>query len=323
MRRPELVAGARRQWPRGPNRRAVHCVAALILSMIFGRIDETLARDGTDCLDTETALDYWRPIRARAATSDLPADQLAIELVACLASPDPELRDRIGYELFTYWLRGGKLADTTRRTLLFALSPLLDDPAHSATLARSFAALVLAELMRSDAVLPFMTANERDRLLAAGLAALQREDDFRGLEPDIGWVHPLAHMADLLWRFALHPDTTPDQARDILVAIRAKVAPTAVFYSFNEGDRLARVAVVLFERRLVAAEDAVAWLTTFETPYSVQRWPDAFESREGMAELHNTRQFLRALSDQSQGMDIDQQVKTNLEALVARFTALI
>jgi len=42
-----------------------------------------------------------------------------------------------------------------------------------------------------------------------------------------------------------------------------------------------------------------------------------------MAELHNSRQFLRALSDQLEGHDVPEPVSDTLDGLVAGFTGLI
>ena len=282
---------------------------------------------GVDCLDSEAALDYWRPIKEQAATSDEPADPLAIELIACLSSPVPELRDQIGYELFTLWLRNDRLTDETRGTLLTELRALMSRPtargADDGALSRSFSALILAELMRSDAQKPFMSADERQALLADAAAAIGRESDFRGLDVDVGWVHPVAHMSDLLWRFALHPDTSSAQAELILAAVETKVAPTTVFYHFNESDRLARVVATIVERELVDLGLIVDWIGAFETPQSMQKWSDAFSSPQGMAELHNTKQFLRALSDQLAGADTSSRITERLNALVNGFTQMI
>ena len=52
-------------------------------------------------------------------------------------------------------------------------------------------------------------------------------------------------------------------------------------------------------------------------------WTDAFLTRAGMAELHNTKLFLRALSDQLQGADIDPAVSQAIDQLVQGFTQLI
>ena len=276
-----------------------------------------------DCRDTVAAFEFWRPVREQAEQTMAAADELAPELVGCLASPDPELRDTIAYELFTRWLRGETLSNDTRALLLKALETRLADTGGNAVLARSFAALVLAELMRSDAVRPFMTDADRESLLTLASAALAGESDYRGLDGEVGWVHPVAHMADLLWRFALHPATSADQARVLLDAVSAKVAPPGVSYSFNEGDRLARVVATIVRRELLPPAEVAAWLRRYAAPQMMDRWSAAFRSRAGMAELHDTKQFLRALSDQLDGDGIAPEISAVLGELVQGFTQLI
>ena len=276
-----------------------------------------------DCADTAAALEYWQPIREAAADTTPDADTHALELVNCLASPDPELRDRIGYELLTYWLREDQLTDDTRFELLRMLTPQLRDVTPTAGLRRSFSALILAELMRSDGIKPFMSTIEREHLLSETIAALDAETDFRGLEEAVGWVHPVAHMADLLWRFALHPATSTEQGTTLLGAVRSKVAPTTTAYRFNEGDRLARVISTLIRRGLVDYDIVAAWIGEFARPVSMESWSHAFQSPAGMAELHNTKQFLRALSDQLEGEDVDDRIAEPLKQLVGGFTDLI
>jgi hypothetical protein len=280
-----------------------------------------------DCMDTESALKHWQPIREQAPTSEAPPDELALSLLSCLGSPNPELRDRIGYELFTYWLRGEKLGDEIRRMLLVELSSMMAVspealPGDSA-FSRSFSALILSEVMRSDANQPFMTAAERQSLLDQAIRSLEEENDYRGLDAELGWVHPVAHMSDLLWRFALHAETTAEQAESILAGVRSKVAPTGVFYGFNESDRLARVITTIIQRELIDADRVALWIKSFEAPNSMEKWSGAFMSPQGMAELHNTKLFLRALADQLDGADIDAVITESLEALVQRFTQLI
>ena len=282
---------------------------------------------GVDCLNTHVALDYWRPIREQAQISNDPADALALELVSCLGSPDKELRDQIGYELFSGWLRGDQLDDETRTYLLRTLRSAIDVPSGdewgNKILRRSFSALILAELMRSDAQKPFMSDAERDTLLHSAMAAIEREDDFRGLDQELGWVHPVAHLSDLLWRFTLHPGTSSAQAEAILNSVKSKVAPAGAIYTFNEGDRLARIVATIIRMELVDPAFLGEWLMTFAAPQASAKWSAAFNSPEGMAELHNTKQFLRALSDQLAGVELDPKISDPLEALVRGFTQLI
>jgi hypothetical protein len=296
---------------------------AAVLLIVGARVDAATV----DCLDSEAALNYWRPIPEQMRTSEEPPDSLALELIPCLGSPAPELRDQIAYELFTYWLRNDRLTDETQRTLLVELSALMNQPparvADNAALSRSFSALILAELMRSDAQKAFMDDKQRQTLLNHATAALERENDFRGFDVEMGWVHPVAHMSDLLWRFALHPETASAQAELILESVRTKVAPRTAFYTFNESDRLARVVSTVIRRRLVDTSYIVEWLATFESPLSMEDWSNAFASRPGMAELHNTKHFLRALADQLRSTETSAEIIERLEALVDDFTQMI
>lgn len=282
---------------------------------------------GVDCMDTATALEYWRPIREQPTTSEVPADKLAAELVSCLGSPDKELRDRIGYELFTHWLRDEKLSDETRRTLLGELTAVMAVPPRAmpddSTFGRSFSALVLSEIMRSDTNRKFMTPEERQTLLTQAIQSLKQENDYRGLDAELGWVHPVAHISDLLWRFALHPETTAAQAESILDGVRNKVAPAGIFYNFNESDRLARVVTTTLQRGLIDSDFAISWIRSFEAPSSMDKWSEAFMSPAGMAELHNTKLFLRALAEQLNGTDTVPRFTEALETLLQGFTQLV
>jgi len=124
----------------------------------------------------------------------------------------------------------------------------------------------------------------------------QQERDYRGLEPKLGWVHTVAHGADLLWRLAAHPATTPEQRTQLLQALNTQVArPGLPAYVFNEADRLARVAVVI--ARSNPPPKMQDWLQTVADPAPMTRWTEAFQSPAGMARLHNVKQFLRALRE--------------------------
>ncbi len=294
-------------------------LAAIIVSSSVSISNAT----GVDCLDTNAALAYWRPIRQAPEATSSSVDGLALELISCLGSPNPELRDQIGYELYVEWLRNDRLSDATRQKLLVDLSMRMRQSGNEFSLSRSFAALILAELMRSDTNNAFMSAAQRQVLLNDATEALQREQDFRGLIADIGWVHPVAHVSDLLWRFALHPKTTPAQANAVLTAVRSKVAPAITSYTFNESDRLARVVSTLIRRQLLDVEITAVWLESFSAPSTMEKWSDAFRTPAGMAELHNTKQFLRALADQLATTNVAVAISAPLAALVQGFTELI
>jgi hypothetical protein len=192
-----------------------------------------------------------------------------------------------------------------------------------AVFSRSFSALVLSELMRSDVQAAFMQDADRSRLLDLAIHAFLNETDFRGLDPDLGWIHPLAHQSDLLWRFALHPRTTAPQAERILDALRARLMSAAAPFIFNEGDRMARVAATLLATGKPGESEILEWLNSFESPGSMSTWEDAFRTPRGMVELHNSKQFLRALNDQVLGLDLSNTVAARLRMLLGEFRRLV
>ena len=48
------------------------------------------ASAGIDCLDTETALEYWRPIRELVSQDGMPADELAAAQAENVSDPEAQ-----------------------------------------------------------------------------------------------------------------------------------------------------------------------------------------------------------------------------------------
>ena len=49
-------------------------------------------------------------------SDDARRQALAVELLDCLASPDPELRDELALDALSHWMRGRLIAPTTLQT---------------------------------------------------------------------------------------------------------------------------------------------------------------------------------------------------------------
>ncbi|HSP78859.1 MAG TPA: DUF2785 domain-containing protein, partial [Myxococcaceae bacterium] len=226
-------------------------------------------------------------------------DVLSLALVACLASPDPELRDDLAYALLTRWMRAGAVSDASLHTLSRVLVEQLDDGlgqvGQDSVFRRAFSALVLSEVIRRDTLQPFLTPKEASDVLAAAVRYLETEKDLRGFSDTRGWAHGVAHGADLLWRLAMSPRMKAPELERILMAVASKVAPPGHAYIHNESDRLARVVVAVLHRGLVPPQSFARWLEQVASPGELKAWGEAFRSEQGLARLHDTKQFLRAL----------------------------
>jgi uncharacterized protein DUF2785 len=166
-------------------------------------------------------------------------------LCEALRSPDPVLRDEQAYALLARWIPG--LEPQERRALGDKMAARFVDPQIQA---RAFAPLVLAAIVRQG---------EYDaRWLAAFADWYPAEADLRGHDPALGWLHAVAHGADLLGAFGQHPDVDP--ALLLGLAAARLLAPTSYVFAAQEDDRLGFAVGLTMIRGELSEAEAVQWL---------------------------------------------------------------
>ncbi|MDI4634905.1 DUF2785 domain-containing protein [Pelomonas sp. V22] len=213
----------------------------------------------------------------------------ALNLASCLANPDPALRDGLGFELLSTWMRAKALKPETLQVLRARLLPVLSGPDITSGFHAPFAALTLAEIARVDRLQPFLSPAERLDLLERACAYLAGVRDYRGFTQDEGWRHGVAHGADLLMQLSLNPALDAAAQRRILQAVASQVlAAGGQAYQFGEGQRLARPALFAAARGEISAEDWQHWLTSALAAATPNANPDAAL----LARIHNAREFL-------------------------------
>lgn len=256
----------------------------------------------------------------KAAKWQVPDDarrqQLALAMTDCLADPDPLLRDELGFEALSTWMRGDKLTTATVQSLRMTLLPRLT-AADPQGVSRPFAALALAEVARRDRLKPYLSPTERQELLTAAAAYLSGVRDYRGYEEPSGWRHGVAHGADLMLQLALNPALGKAAHETILLAIASQVLP-AHSYIYGEGERLMAPVFYLARRDTLTAAEWQAWLTRL----MAARKPTLPTSQAALAQTHNLKQFLYPLfaslslsQDAAQRERLLQAVTSALKAL--------
>ncbi len=194
-------------------------------------------------------------------------EALTLELVELLGSPDPNLRDGIGYEVFARWVyRDGRLGaealERVRLALQKGLAAKLGETATDSAFRRSFSALDLSVLAAYDLKAPFLTEEAFSDLLGAALAYLGAEKDLRGFEPKKGWVHATAHTADLLKFLARSPRLTPEGQGRIVEAVAQKLRTAGVVFTWGEDERLAAALLSLARRKDAGVAPFEKWLAS-------------------------------------------------------------
>lgn len=260
--------------------------AGLALTMAFA------APAAADCPPSvDGRVQQAAQLRAWTQDAALPAAQfqrVALSLADCLSSPDPTLRDELGFELLSAWMRAGRLTPETLRRLRDRWLAVLQAPPDAPGFHAPFAALALSELARVDRMQPFLLPPEREALLGAGASWLRQWRDYRAHDDREGWRHGVAHGADLLMQLTLHPAMDADGAALALASLGSQVlAQGQIAYQYGEGERLARAARFALARSAWSAEQVQAWLQTVLEPARGGGW-DARRLRQ----VHNARQFL-------------------------------
>ncbi len=262
------------------------CIALLLLLLT--------PISGQTCMPRGWDVPSLRALKAREFTvdGDKKRNALALALTACLADPDPALRDDIAYSALAQWLRADQLQPKTLHALLGQLLPMLratDVDGFGAP----FAALVLSEVARSDRIKPWLSNAERQTLVTAAADYLAGVDDYRGFVDGEGWRHGVAHGADLILQLTLNSEIGRPQLDRLLAAVLQQVAPIGNhFYHFGEPERLARPLLFAATRKLHNAAEMQAWIARLTAPAPLASWNEAFASEAGLAKRHNTMAFL-------------------------------
>ncbi|MFC9590115.1 DUF2785 domain-containing protein [Streptomyces sp. NPDC056944] len=202
----------------------------------------------------------WKSVEAAdcAVPADRAMDDLVGELSLALADPDPLVRDGEPYAVLATWIDRGTIGTPRRLELGDEMAERFTDPRVEA---RTFAPLVLDMLV---------TAGD---FKAGWVDAFERwypaERDLRGHDDTLGWLHAVAHGADLLAAFGLHPEVAP--ARMLELAAARLTAPTDHVYDQLEDDRLARAIARVLTRTDLSEHDAVGWLDPIGDRFGADR----------------------------------------------------
>ena len=167
------------------------------------------------------------------------------ELSQALRSPDPVVRDELAYSALAGLVPA--LDGSLRRELGASMAARLQDPEIQA---RTFAALILAELVQNGEFQPSW--------LAAFAAWYPAETDLRGYDRKLGWLHAVAHGADLLGAFGRCPQVDPASMLELAAA--RLLAPTDYVFRDQEDDRLAYAMALTSTRVELTEAQSVGWL---------------------------------------------------------------
>ena len=224
---------------------------------------------------------------------------LMLELGELLGSPDPRQRDDFAYGIGVQWIVRQGLFDAQQLQELALrwranLRRGLGEVGTDSVLLRSFSALSLASIAARDVAVPVFSVEQRRALLADALVHLREERDLRDHDATLGWIHAIAHTADLLKFLARNPASDGADLEAMLEGIAARLAaPVSGAFRMGEDERLARALAAIVLREQAPEAAFTAFLQTLRQSVAAAR-QEPFEPRVFAAE-QNILHCLRAL----------------------------
>jgi hypothetical protein len=210
---------------------------------------------------------FWMALAAKdfAVPEGESAGALALEAADLLSSPDPELRDGVGYEALARWVYKDGLVppadlERLRLRLQAGLKKGLGETSGDSAYGRSFSAIGLSILAAADLKKPWLTQEAFDDLLSASTAYLVAEKDVRGFVPGGGWVHATAHTADVLKFLSRNPRLSSAGQARIVDAVARRLRTAGVVFTWGEDERLALALLSLTRRKDFDPKPVEAWL---------------------------------------------------------------
>ncbi len=237
--------------------------------------------------------DYSVPLPHTAAT-------LTPALLPHLSSPDPALREHLAYAIIVRWIYDGKYAPSDLCSLVTQLGgQLLGDAGSSdptTVYRRSYAALVLTDLIGYDSHAPFLESTTAQLLFEQALTHFTAEDDTRGWVPEHGFLAASVHAADLLWVLANNRFLTAADLERLLVVMGSKVtAPAHAIPTNDLTEHRIRAVMAVLHRDLLSLPFLVAWVASLAHPARLPSWDAVYHDETKVNARHNTKVFLTTL----------------------------
>ena len=216
-----------------------------------------------------------------------------------LGSPDPVLRDQLIYRRLAGWLYEGTLSEAETKDVLNVLQDdehlfyKLGETNTDSVLLRSFSVLLIAPILGRHRETPFLSKEDVLAVFERARDYLEREQDLRGYDRQKGWLHAVAHAADVLDELALCEELGEAELLGLLESIQKAVFTGLTVYAHGEDERLSNAVVSVFKRSLISKEQSATWLQTFKP--EALRFLENAPLPESYHTFINVKHFLRTL----------------------------
>ena len=220
---------------------------------------------------------------------------IASLLLSFIGDKDPYMRDELVYDILSKLFMNQQFSEHELVSYLNRLMSHqfllydLENQEESSILKRSFTILqlvVFVYIHRRDQVIDQTIIKE---MLITFKQYILNEKIRIGYDRDLGWIHAVAHGADLLGQLSLVPSFGKSEMIDIFDTIANLVMYQDMYYQFNEDERLASAIKKGLSRDILTESDILRWINQFLIKPNLKKLPEKIYYR------NNIRSFLSTL----------------------------
>jgi len=226
---------------------------------------------------------------------DIDKLQLAHLLITNIGDKDDYIRDGLIYPNLAHLLHDKYFSEKQLSDILETLisdDHLLfdmDNKEQFSVLNRSFTLLQLAIVVY---------VHRRDSIIDSELI-LRAYNRFKeyflnekvliGYSDEVGWIHSIAHSADLFTQFMQIESFDKSMLEEMFLLITSKLKDQNHFYAYDEDERMVKAILKGLERKLLSKEFLIEWIHSFSTYVKITEYPEAYYL------TNNIKCFLRSL----------------------------
>ncbi len=248
--------------------------------------------------------------------ADHNAFELVYQLLPDIGHPDPEIRDGLMYPALAHLLHDKHLNEEQLTAVLDKLiGPEylmfdLENIVPNSVLIRSFTVLQLVILVYVHNRDQVIDPRYIDKLYNQFMLYFQQETILLGYEEHTGFLHAIAHSADLFAQLfqVKHFDETKFKAMFTLIQSKYKI--DHYYYSHDEDERMINAVVKALETDKLDDVFLTNWVTQVATYTKPTDFPAAYYMK------NNVRNFLRSLYFRLQKLEKYQPLRTHIEDIL-------
>lgn len=178
--------------------------------------------------------------------SDDEYDSFLINNISDLEIFDPKIRDELVYVVFCTWILNGYISKKALHEVLTILLSdnyiyfNIDSNLLKYAVKRTFSWLIIAAIIEYDNKSSFLTKSELRIVLSSLKRYFESEKKYTGYSLKYGWVHSIAHCADVLLELLRSKNVSDKDKDGISLLIIRIITQTKEYFVYREEERLCK-----------------------------------------------------------------------------------